>query len=297
MKSVDNGTTSTYTYNALGQMVQLNWVAQNRVRDFPYSPFGQELGQYTTNFQVWEDQYVLLGGRQIAKYYGCCDTVFVHPNHLGSTAMITKADGSTVRDLLFYPWGQQWQNVGSNWDLHFASLWQREFASNLDPTPNRMYHPRLYRWQTPDPLAGDVIDPQSLNRYAYVLNNPTNGIDPTGLFTAEPYQEPCSPANWMSNARCRSLPAFWVWWESAFWPYSEADQIVEGGQPPAVTWFKLPPAPWELYEPLPCSEIFTLDGQPYNVTTDFGTVDAWHDEPHRGMDFSAPQGTPVRVSF
>jgi hypothetical protein len=34
---------------------------------------------------------------------------------------------------------------------------------------------------TPDPLGGNVSDPNSLNRYAYVLNNPTNLIDPLGL--------------------------------------------------------------------------------------------------------------------
>ena len=90
-------------------------------------------------------------------------------------------------------------------------------------------NPRLYRWQTPDPLGGNVADPQSLNRYAYVLNNPINFTDPLGLFTAEPYQEPCSAANWMSNARCRNVPTFWVWWESGFYPYRDEDQIVEGG--------------------------------------------------------------------
>ena len=37
------------------------------------------------------------------------------------------------------------------------------------------------RWLSPDPLAGDVSNPQSLNRYAYVLNNPTSLIDPLGL--------------------------------------------------------------------------------------------------------------------
>jgi|GEM_PF-5072333 len=40
---------------------------------------------------------------------------------------------------------------------------------------------RPVRWLTPDPLAGDVTNPQSLNRYAYVLDNPTSLIDPLGL--------------------------------------------------------------------------------------------------------------------
>ena len=34
---------------------------------------------------------------------------------------------------------------------------------------------------TPDLLGGDITNPQSLNRYAYVLNNPTTLTDPSGL--------------------------------------------------------------------------------------------------------------------
>ena len=95
--------------------------------------------------------------------------------------MITNAAGTVMRDMVFYPYGQVWRNIGNNWDLHFASMWQREFASGLDPTLNRMYHSRLFRWMTPDPVGGHTEDPQTLNRYAYVRNNPLNLIDPTGL--------------------------------------------------------------------------------------------------------------------
>ncbi len=37
------------------------------------------------------------------------------------------------------------------------------------------------RWLSPDPLGGQISNPQSLNRYSYALNNPTTLTDPLGL--------------------------------------------------------------------------------------------------------------------
>jgi uncharacterized protein RhaS with RHS repeats len=45
----------------------------------------------------------------------------------------------------------------------------------------RYYSNRLGRFLTPDPLAGSIANPQSLNRYGYVMNDPGNLIDPLGL--------------------------------------------------------------------------------------------------------------------
>ena len=39
----------------------------------------------------------------------------------------------------------------------------------------RWYHPRLHRWMSQDPIK------DGSNWYAYVANNPTNSIDPSGL--------------------------------------------------------------------------------------------------------------------
>jgi RHS repeat-associated protein len=45
----------------------------------------------------------------------------------------------------------------------------------------RQYDKTQGRWMSVDPLAGDIANPQSLNRYAYVLNDPINLFDPLGL--------------------------------------------------------------------------------------------------------------------
>jgi hypothetical protein len=45
----------------------------------------------------------------------------------------------------------------------------------------RVQHPGLGRFLSPDPLLGDPANPQTLNRYAYVSNNPLALTDPSGF--------------------------------------------------------------------------------------------------------------------
>jgi hypothetical protein len=53
------------------------------------------------------------------------------------------------------------------------------------------------RWMTPDPVGGDITNPQSLNRYAYALDNPETLADPSGLWP----RDPCpGPAAWGCDA-------------------------------------------------------------------------------------------------
>jgi len=45
-----------------------------------------------------------------------------------------------------------------------------------------MYDPLLGRFMSAAPTIPDVYNPQSLNRYSYVLNNPFRYVDPTGYY-------------------------------------------------------------------------------------------------------------------
>jgi hypothetical protein len=46
----------------------------------------------------------------------------------------------------------------------------------------RWYDAQLGRWISADTIVPDPVNPQSLNRYSYVNNNPIKYIDPTGHF-------------------------------------------------------------------------------------------------------------------
>jgi hypothetical protein len=58
---------------------------------------------------------------------------------------------------------------------------QCQYVPCPDQSATRDYPATLGRWMSPDALGGDITNPQSLNRYAYALNNPTSLTDPLGL--------------------------------------------------------------------------------------------------------------------
>ena len=60
----------------------------------------------------------------------------------------------------------------------------RDTESDNDYALARSYVNRLARFLSADPagLAADSSNPQSWNRYSYVLDDPLNFIDPLGLF-------------------------------------------------------------------------------------------------------------------
>ena len=62
---------------------------------------------------------------------------------------------------------------GEQWD---ASLRMQNLRA-------RAYEPRNGRFIGLDPFTGNMQDPQSLHKYAYVHGDPIQGVDPTGLFT------------------------------------------------------------------------------------------------------------------
>lgn len=59
---------------------------------------------------------------------------------------------------------------------------ERDSETGMDYAINRYYNSGYGRFMTADLLAGHLQSPQSLNRYAYVTNDPVNLPDPLGLY-------------------------------------------------------------------------------------------------------------------
>ncbi|HKW87401.1 MAG TPA: RHS repeat-associated core domain-containing protein [Candidatus Acidoferrales bacterium] len=94
-------------------------------------------------------------------------------------------------DLAYAPFGEQYAVAGT------TGVTNTSFAGNNEDTTTNLYDAmnREYgiqgRWPSPDPAgvaAANPANPQSWNRYAYVMNNPLAFIDPSGFNPNGPNQ-------------------------------------------------------------------------------------------------------------
>jgi RHS repeat-associated protein len=100
---------------------------------------------------------------------------YYHQDHLGSTRVVTDRKGATLYTNSYAPFGtatpgQRFGFAGAESDDETGLLYMK--ARYLSPTLGRML--------SADSEIPDLFNPQSLNRYSYVLNNPLMYSDPSG---------------------------------------------------------------------------------------------------------------------
>jgi RHS repeat-associated protein len=107
-------------------------------------------------------------------------------DHLGSPRINTDANGNVIARHDFQPFGEEIQrpSYGADDVRQKFTGYERDTESGLDYAKARMFGYNHGRFTSPDPLlsSGRIENPQTWNRYAYVLNNPLLYIDPLGLY-------------------------------------------------------------------------------------------------------------------
>ena len=180
--AVDGGATAVYAYDALNHRVRTT-VGSNDT-DFIYNVDGLRVSSWdaTTSSPHMVAAYQYWGGLPVAVYAGG-QVYYSHHDLLGTQHLITNYAGSSTGNSLSLPFGDAFSPSGTDPDpMHFAFL-DHDFESNTDHAEFRQYSPLEGRWMSPDPYNGSMNlgNPQSFNRYTYVLNNPLTYIDPRGL--------------------------------------------------------------------------------------------------------------------
>ena len=170
------------TYDALGRMVEK--ALGSTYTQIVYGPQGRFA---TMNGQTLVSAFIPLPGAQ-AVYTGASlittnkVAYYRHTDHLGSSRLATTPTQTMYSSTAYAPTGEPYSQAGAT-DLSFTGQ-EQDTVSGIHDFPARKYPPVQGRWLSPDPAGlavANPTNPQSWNRYAYVLNNPLSLVDPLGL--------------------------------------------------------------------------------------------------------------------
>ncbi len=176
------GTTYNYVYDGAGLRVKKNTtatvqiysgtkiIADYAVGAAPVSPLKEHF--YSAG------QWVATDHKQISVID------YRYSDYLGSARMTADSNGTVTGQQGHYPFGDStlWYNSGTGGGRFIYTGYEYDGESGNHYALMRYDVGRLGRFSSPDPIAGPIADPQSLNRFTYASNDPINLVDPLGLF-------------------------------------------------------------------------------------------------------------------
>ncbi|MFO8011461.1 MAG: RHS repeat-associated core domain-containing protein, partial [Dehalococcoidia bacterium] len=171
--STSEETMASFTYDGFDDRVFKTEGGSTTLYINPY----YEIQNYDTAEEKVVPHYYF-GGQEIA--YGLSTNLrYTHRDHLGSTSTVTDGSGTADGTVSYYPFGDTRDGD--------VATEKKSTGQRLDDTGLYYYNARYYdaelgRFISPDTVVQDPANPQFLNRYSYVLNNPLKYTDPSGHF-------------------------------------------------------------------------------------------------------------------
>jgi RHS repeat-associated protein len=206
------GTTFTgYIYDAAGTRVSKGTIQVlscdpitsgfAATNDYILGPGGEQLTEYAMNVtngvsaMAWLHTNVFAAGHLIGTY----DDTEVHfymDDQVGTRRVQTDYAGNIEQTCSSLPYGDG-ETCGSTPTEHLFTGKERDAESGNDYFGARYYSSAMGRFMSPDPLPWPhwqngskedegrfeefIANPQNLNQYMYVRNNPLTSVDPDGL--------------------------------------------------------------------------------------------------------------------
>jgi RHS repeat-associated protein len=205
------GATTTYGYDAFGQRVLQTGTTTTYLYPFKCYSVASSTGSgakfaTTTDYVFNNDSLVATVDQQTASgnATGTAKTRYVHPDHLGSTNVVTDENGNVVQTLDYYPYGSTRISVATSTNEKRKFIGQFADDSTLSYLQARYYDSSRGQFVSEDPVFLEnpknqgLGNPQSLNSYSYANDNPITGKDPNGRLTTQ------SAVNITSQPACRS---------------------------------------------------------------------------------------------
>ena len=164
------------------------------------------------NGSTWMRSEILLGGRHLATV-NTAGVIFVHSDWIGTERARSNMSATICESATSQPFGDNVQKAGScDVSPDFFTGKPRDTESNLDDFGARYFSSQWGRWMSADWTAAPssvpyatLTNPQSLNLYAYVGNDPIDGQDADGHAR---YIPPTTSQVWTSAADADSACMF-----------------------------------------------------------------------------------------
>jgi RHS repeat-associated protein len=207
-KSTD-GVTTTYGYDAFGARVLQTGTTTTTFYPFKWYSVASSTGtgakySTTTSYMFNGDTLLATVDQQFSSGIatGTAKTRYVHPDHLGSTNVVTDENDNLVQTLDYFPYGATRISVATSTNEKRKYIDQFSDDSGLSYLNARYYSPTQGQFLTQDPTflaLGNPTqlqqltqqqqqkllgDPQILNSYGYARDNPIVNKDATGLISA-----------------------------------------------------------------------------------------------------------------
>jgi RHS repeat-associated protein len=194
------GATTTYGYDAFGARVY-QIVATTSTSTYPFKFFSVASTTKSSTNYATTTEYVFNGDTLLSTVdqafkngaaTGTAAVRYVHPDHLGSTNVVTDQNQNLVQTLDFYPYGATRVSVSTS--TNEKRKWIDQFAddSGLYYLNARFYNPSQGQFISQDPVFWELgltndgknalTNPQAQNSYGYSNDNPITGKDPLGRF-------------------------------------------------------------------------------------------------------------------
>ena len=144
-------------------------------------PFSNEPGNFLGDFTDPNG----LEGRQY----------FYHPDHLGSSTVITDEDGNVVQHIEYMPYGEVFmEETGDTWNTPYKFNGKEyDEETGLYYYGARYYEPRLSLWISVDPSTEKY---PTVSGYVYCANNPVKLVDPDGNVVIPVHGTWSNPSTW-----------------------------------------------------------------------------------------------------
>ncbi len=177
----NNQTIAEYIYDYNGNRIEKKLYTGGNLLKTVYSPNDTyEATKLASNGATTNVSYYFVNDELAAKKNSDGSKNYFLNDHLGSIGYLTNSAGTVLETTQYYPYGLV--RAGGTLNKFLYTGQENDPETGLDYYNFRYYSPQLGRFIQPDDQLQTPYDPQSLNNYSYVKNNPIKYTDPTGHY-------------------------------------------------------------------------------------------------------------------